>query len=194
MWDLYCDGGSKPNPGQAAYCAVLYEDGKIVESVGGYIGKSTNNKAEYKALYGGLKLLKENCHKEDEIGIHLDSQLVMNQVTGEWKVKDETLKEINGKCKKLYELYENIEMKWVKGHSGVEGNEYADSVCTYFIDRQKPEIKKKVSQPTMDTKIHLNCPFSEKETVKSMGARWDPKEKKWYITNAQDIDLFEKWI
>lgn len=193
MWELYCDGGSKPNPGQSAYCAVLYKDGKIQESVGGYIGHSTNNKAEYKALYEGLKLLKDNCDIEEEIGVHLDSQLVMNQVLGEWKVKDETLKGINEKCKNIYELYKNIEIKWVKGHSGVAGNEYADSVCTYFIEKNELP-KKKVTQPIIQTRIHLNCPYSEKEQVKSLGAKWDPKEKKWYITSQQDIDVFEKWI
>ena len=199
MWKLYSDGGSRPNPGKAAYCAALYKDFELVESVGGYMGKSTNNKAEYKAFYAGLKLIENNCEYDEEIICFLDSQLVLKQTMKEWKVKDESLKDVSKQCQELVSKFEYIKLEWVKGHSGNKGNEYVDSVCTYFITKENLnntdppkneyiELEKKNS-----SKIYINCPYADKDEAKSLGAKWDVKEKKWYITHEM-LDLFEKWL
>jgi ribonuclease HI len=199
MWELYSDGGSRPNPGQAAYSAVLYKDSELIESIGGFMGESTNNKAEYKAFFSGLKLIEDNCNSDDEIVCYLDSQLVLKQITKEWKVKDESLKYITIKCQDLTSKFNNIKLKWVKGHSGNKGNEYVDSVCTYFIEKQKDKIEF-ISETECiklekkhNSKIYINCPYSDKDEAKSLGAKWDIKEKKWYITSELQ-DLFEKWL
>jgi ribonuclease HI len=190
-WNLYSDGGSKPNPGKSAYCAALYKGKELMESSGGFIGNSTNNKSEYKAFYKGLKLIEEHCDIDDDIKCYLDSQLVMKQVSGEWSVKDETLLEINEKCKILYETFTNIELIWVKGHSGEPGNEYVDGACTYFIEKSSQHKKKIVNDG--DEKIYITVSFSEKDEAKSLGAKWDATKKKWWIL-SENKDKFSKWI
>jgi len=199
MWELYSDGGSRPNPGKAAYCAALYKDNELVESVGGYMGEGTNNKAEYKAFYTGLKLIEENCESDEEITCFLDSQLVLKQTTKEWKVKDESLNNISKQCQELVSKFENIKLEWVKGHSGNKGNEYVDSGCTYFITKENinntnpPKNEYIELEKKNPSKIYINCPYSDKDEAKSLGAKWDMKEKKWYITPELQ-DLFERWL
>jgi len=191
MWNLYSDGGSRPNPGKSAYCAALYNNYVLVESIGGYMGESTNNKAEYKAFYTGLKLIEEHCDIYDEINIYLDSKLVLKQTTKEWKVKDESLKDIATKCQEIVEHYTHMKFTWIKSHSGNEGNTYVDTVCTYFIEKCKNDVI--VEEKEDISKIYINCPYSEKDEAKQLGAKWDCTEKKWYIP-SELIDQFEKWL
>ena len=195
IWNLYSDGGSRPNPGKSSYCAALYEGTELVESTGGFIGNSTNNKSEYKAFYKGLKLLEEHCNVSDEIHCYLDSQLVMKQVLGQWSVKDETLKEICENCKSMYKKFEDIELHWVKGHSGEPGNEYVDSVCTYFIEKSSHLLQpeKQNTERKENDKMYINVPYSEKDEAKALGAKWDITKKKWWINSSMN-EKFSKWI
>jgi ribonuclease HI len=193
MWELYSDGGSRPNPGQASYCAALYKDGELVESTGGYMGQSTNNKAEYKAFYAGLNLLNNNSEYDDDIVCYLDSQLVLKQISKEWKVKDATLKDISELCQEIVSNYTNIKLKWVKGHSGNIGNEYVDSGCTYFIGKQTINKNMIIKEKKNSSKVYIKCPYEDKDEAKSLGAKWDVNEKQWYITHELQ-DLFTKWL
>ena len=191
-WKLYSDGGSRPNPGKAAYSAALYCGDELHASVGGFMGSSTNNKAEYKAFFSGLHLLEEHCATDDEIEVFLDSKLVLNQVQGIWKVKDDSLQSVCDSCKELLSSFTNVSMQWVKGHSGDPGNEYVDSVCTYFITKCET-ADEEIKQVNSD-RIYLTCPYADKDSAKALGARWDAGHKKWYITADMDTDAFEKWI
>ena len=191
VWKLYSDGGCRPNPGVGAYCAALYKDDELVESVGGYVGESTNNQTEYKAFYAGITLLDEHCEEDSRIEVYLDSQLVLKQVKGEWSVKEESLKKISKKCREAISYYTDISYNWVKSHSGDIGNEYVDSVCTYFIEKSKGTVN--LPKEVIPTRIYINCPYSDKDEAKTLGAKWDAKEKKWWIT-PEDREQFEKWL
>lgn len=101
---LYCDGASKGNPGPASIGAVVY--GEDPEGSGGSgatelmqiskaIGNATNNIAEYRSLIEGLKAIEKDLGKEYELArihIRMDSQLVVRQILGQYKVKNEKLK------------------------------------------------------------------------------------------------------
>ena len=207
MWDLYSDGGAAPNPGPGAYCAALYKEGVLVESAGGFLPKTTNNVAEYRGFLSGLRLMKDNCTSDDIIVAHLDSQLVLKQVTGEWKVKERSLQELCTQCTTISSAFSNLQMKWVKGHSGDIGNEYVDSVCTQLI---RMSVNNKLGsdertsdsdpdfEPDIETdnkRLYISCPFSEKDEVKAMGARWDPDKRKWWVSNDYINRIkFSKWI
>ncbi len=96
-YKLFTDGGSRGNPGPAAIGIILFdEDNKLVWFDSKYIGNATNNIAEYKAILHGLntysKLVSET--DEHELICHLDSELVVKQLNGEYKVKDANLKDI----------------------------------------------------------------------------------------------------
>ena len=89
MFTLYFDGASRSNPGPASYGGVIYENGVERYTYKKYIGTTTNNVAEYKALLNGLLLAKEKGITRLEV--YGDSKLVIEQVTGNWKVKSRLL-------------------------------------------------------------------------------------------------------
>ncbi|HHB75984.1 MAG TPA: ribonuclease HI family protein [Desulfobulbus sp.] len=88
---LYTDGASRGNPGQAgAGAVILDENGRELAARAEYLGICTNNVAEYKALISGLRMAVEvGCA---ELNIFLDSELIVRQLTGRYKVKNATLK------------------------------------------------------------------------------------------------------
>lgn len=89
----FTDGGSRNNPGPAGIGGVLYdEDGVLVDEVSAYIGTATNNEAEYRAIIEILK--KALARGVSEIDCFLDSELVVKQVKGEYRVKHERLQEL----------------------------------------------------------------------------------------------------
>src|SRR5258707_551426 len=86
---IYADGGSRGNPGPAGAGAVLYVEGRIVDSVRKYCGVTTNNVAEYTGLIIGLEKALELGF--DDVEVRMDSELVVRQMTGQYRVKNEKL-------------------------------------------------------------------------------------------------------
>ena len=90
---LFTDGGARGNPGPAAYAYVLEaEDGTVLDSRGEAIGVATNNVAEYRALLAGLEAAAATG--VDELEVVSDSELMVKQMRGEYKVKNEALREL----------------------------------------------------------------------------------------------------
>jgi ribonuclease HI len=90
---LSTDGGSRGNPGPAAYGYVLETaDGTVLDARGEAIGVATNNVAEYRALLAGLESAVERG--VDELEVVSDSELLVKQMRGEYKVKNEALREL----------------------------------------------------------------------------------------------------
>lgn len=87
---LCTDGGSRGNPGPAAYGFVVQdisrEAGKILEKCGNYLGVTTNNQAEYAGLINGLKWVVQN-YPDTYLRVQMDSLLIVSQVKGDYKVK-----------------------------------------------------------------------------------------------------------
>jgi ribonuclease HI len=91
---LRCDGGSRGNPGPAAFGFVLTDaTGHEVEARGEFIGTATNNVAEYRALIAGLH--SAVAHGASPLSVVMDSELVIRQMTGQYKVKHEGLKPLH---------------------------------------------------------------------------------------------------
>jgi ribonuclease HI len=130
MYKLYTDGGSRGNPGHAAIGYALYLDEKEFEVFGEYIGIATNNIAEYRALEAGLKRLKELGAKE--IGIFMDSELVVNQLKGAYKVKNPEIKIEYSKIKSLLESFGKFSVTYVPR----EKNKIADKQVNLALDTQ----------------------------------------------------------
>jgi len=96
-WTLRCDGGSRGNPGPAAYGFVLTDpQGREVEARGEYIGAATNNVAEYSGLIAGLEAA--SVHGASPLAVVMDSELVIRQMTGQYRVKHEGLKPLHRKA------------------------------------------------------------------------------------------------
>lgn len=100
---IYTDGGARGNPGPAASAFVVIKKGKIIYKHSRYLGNATNNEAEYNAVIDVFEWLVKNALKEDinRLIFNLDSELVVNQLAGAYKVKSENLKPLFTKVKSL---------------------------------------------------------------------------------------------
>mgnify|MGYP001112116330 CR=1 FL=1 len=110
---LYCDGGARGNPGPAAIGVAIYnEKNNLLAKFGKQIGSTTNNKAEYQAVIAGLEKAKEfeNC----KIEVYLDSQLVVNQLIGKYKIKEQDLKSLFWQVRdKIFALGGKVTFKYI---------------------------------------------------------------------------------
>ncbi len=123
------DGGARGNPGPAAIGVVVRdEDGEIVEAVGETIGKTTNNVAEYKALLRGIELAA--AHGATEVALIGDSQLIVRQVEGRYKVKDEKMKPLHAAAKKALAGFD----KWTISDVRRAQNADADALVNQALD------------------------------------------------------------
>ena len=101
------DGGARGNPGPGAIGVIVREDGKILTKYSAFVGKNvTNNIAEYEALIKALELASK-CTK-DEITCILDSELIVNQLLGKYRVKNEALRKLFCKIQELQENFNKI--------------------------------------------------------------------------------------
>ncbi len=123
------DGGARGNPGPAAIAAVVQDaDGGVLEERGERIGRATNNVAEYKALLLGIEMAGALGAKElDLVG---DSELIVKQVKGEYKVKDATMRELHGQVKEALRGFDS----WSIRHVRREHNAEADRLVNQALD------------------------------------------------------------
>lgn len=100
---IFCDGGARGNPGPAAAAFVVEVKGKIIYKDAKFLGKATNNVAEYRALVMALSWIAENLKEISgtEIFIILDSELVAKQMSGQFRLKNENLKPLFLEAKNL---------------------------------------------------------------------------------------------
>ena len=127
---LYFDGASKGNPGESG-AGWLILNGKEKVEGSEYLGKKTNNQAEYTALIRGLEETLKRKWKE-EIEIKGDSELIMKQLKGEYQVRSEKIKPLYKKAAKLLQKIEKWECKHVKR----EKNKEADRLANKGIDER----------------------------------------------------------
>jgi len=126
---LSTDGGARGNPGPAAYGYVLEsEDGHVLDARGETIGIATNNVAEYTALVAGLKKALELG--VTELDVVSDSELLVKQMRGEYKVKNEALRELNREASELAANLEKVAYTAVRRAH----NELADSLVNEALD------------------------------------------------------------
>jgi ribonuclease HI len=110
---LHTDGGARGNPGPAGIGIVLGDErSRIVAEVWRGIGESTNNVAEYEALIAGLELALERG--VTDLDVYVDSELVVSQVKGEWKIKNERLRALAVKARSLMSRFERASIAHVR--------------------------------------------------------------------------------
>ena len=127
---LFTDGGARGNPGPAAFGYVLEdEDGTVIAAHGEAIGHATNNVAEYRGLIAGLETALEVGVTELEVVS--DSELVVRQMQGDYKVKNETLKELNEEAEALEQRLRRVTYTAVRR----EHNELADALVNEALDQ-----------------------------------------------------------
>ena len=126
---LFTDGGARGNPGPAAYGYVLEaEDGTVLAAHGEKIGVATNNVAEYSALIAGLKKAAELG--VEEVDVISDSELMVKQMTGEYRIKNEALQELAAKARQAARRVGKVTYEAVRR----EHNELADRLVNEALD------------------------------------------------------------
>jgi ribonuclease HI len=126
---LSTDGGARGNPGPAAYGYVLEaEDGTILEARGEKIGNATNNVAEYRALIAGLEAAL--AHGVKELEVVSDSELLVKQMQGEYRVKNAALKTLSTQAAALGRGLDSVSYTAVRR----EHNELADRLVNEALD------------------------------------------------------------
>ena len=127
-WIIYTDGASRGNPGEAGAGAFLVSDSGKEIPLSHYLGIKTNNQAEYAALVMGLAELKK--HKVREVEIRADSELMIRQLKGEYRIKNEGLIPYYERVKNLLESFEKVTFC----HVPREENKKADKLANEAID------------------------------------------------------------
>ena len=126
---LFTDGGARGNPGPAAYGYVLEsEDGDVLAAHGEAIGRATNNVAEYRALVAGLEKALELG--ADELEVVSDSELLVKQMRGEYKVKNAALRDLSVQAANLARELGSVTYTAVRR----EHNELADQLVNEALD------------------------------------------------------------
>jgi ribonuclease HI len=129
-WLLAVDGAARGNPGPAGCGAVIYDSsGAVVHELSKYLGHATNNVAEYQGLLMGLRAALELGQKN--LVIQTDSQLIVRQLTGAYRVKDEKLKVLFEQARGLLRRLDSYRIV----HVGREMNKFADRLANRGIDR-----------------------------------------------------------
>ncbi len=127
----YTDGGSRGNPGPSASGFVIIADDETVICEGGaYLGRTTNNVAEYQAVY--LALEKAQELGATDVEVRLDSQLVANQMNGLYKIKHPDLIPINARINELARQFNRVSYTHVRR----EYNTLADGMVNKILDKQ----------------------------------------------------------
>ena len=126
----HCDGGSRGNPGPAGYGAVIEDqNGRVLARLSEYLGKRTNNYAEYSALLGVLAWCLEN--KQTRLRVVADSELMVKQMQGKYKVNSPDLRPLWEEARRRASQLEKFEI----AHTLRGGNKEADQLANEAMDR-----------------------------------------------------------
>ncbi|WVH84943.1 bifunctional RNase H/acid phosphatase [Lentzea sp. DG1S-22] len=133
------DGGSRGNPGPAGYGAVVRDvrSGETLAERKGFIGVATNNVAEYQGLIAGLRAAGELG--AETVAVRMDSKLVVEQMSGRWKIKHPSMQPLAKEAQALAQAFEAITYEWIPR----ERNKQADRLANEAMDDEKTEKAEK---------------------------------------------------
>jgi ribonuclease HI len=129
---IYTDGASRGNPGESGAGVIIYNhSGEVVKKVKAYLGTTTNNVAEYMALIIALK--EAISMKADAVQLFSDSELMVRQITGIYRIKDSKMQVLAREAKKLVAHFIRFEIRSIeRGH-----NKEADELANLAIDEKE---------------------------------------------------------
>jgi len=126
------DGGARGNPGPAAIGVVLRDGGEVVGEVGETIGEATNNVAEYRALLRGIELATE--HGATELELIGDSELVVRQVEGRYKVKNAGMKKLHEEVKRALRDLDSWSIRHVRRAENADADRLVNQALDGALD------------------------------------------------------------
>jgi ribonuclease HI len=163
---IHTDGASRGNPGESAYAYVIERAGHPPIEEAGRLGKMTNNQAEYAALLRAL----EHAHElgtHHRLVIHSDSELMVKQVKGEYKVKNSELQAL---CEEAREMCDSFKEGVALVYVPRSRNKRADALCNEALDgKRRPTDRKATAQPpTAEVEPPAASPQSLKQEVQAL--------------------------
>ncbi len=127
---IYTDGASRNNPGESGAGVYILQDGEPFEQIARYLGTTTNNVAEYTAAIIGLEhAVKVGARR---VSLFADSELMVKQINGQYKVKNEGLKPLHAKARDLIARIGSVEVQYIPR----EKNREADALANKAIDER----------------------------------------------------------
>jgi ribonuclease H / adenosylcobalamin/alpha-ribazole phosphatase len=144
------DGGSRGNPGPAAYGALVRDadTGEVIAELGESIGVATNNVAEYRGLIAGLELVREHA-PDAEVEVRMDSKLVIEQMAGRWKIKHVDMKPLALEAQRL--VSGSVTWTWVPRAS----NKAADALVNEALDSATGTVRRRGKKEPADQRPKL---------------------------------------
>lgn len=137
MITVYSDGGSRGNPGKSAFAIVVTEDGEVVHEHAEFLGVHTNNYAEYRGLIAGISKVLEMGAEEAEFV--MDSQLVIRQMTGQYKVKSPDMMALHDDARALSSMIPKVSFRNVRRSEELIPR--ADALLNAEMDRNRSRDK-----------------------------------------------------
>lgn len=146
---MFCDGGSRGNPGVAGSGSVVYgENGETLAEVAYVVGKkSTNNVAEYYGLLRGLEAARDLG--ATAVDVHMDSKLVVEQMTGRWKIKHPDMQKLAVEARKLADGFDAVTYTWVPRAKNKKADELSNVAMDAAARGDKPGIVEGTDQPAV---------------------------------------------
>lgn len=126
---IEADGGSRGNPGPAAFGAVIGRGDLVLRELAGTVGRATNNVAEYRGLLAALTWIAANLTDPEPVDVKLDSRLVVEQMSGRWKIKHPDMQTLAIAAKNAYPAH-LVRYVWVPR----EQNRRADALVNEALD------------------------------------------------------------
>ncbi len=137
MIEVYTDGMAEPNPGLGTYAFVVYRERKKLKEECAVVGeKITNNYAEYEGLVHSLSYLEP--YREEKIVIRSDSELLVNQMKGDWKAKKGEYLERYHEAVRLAEGFRSLEFEWIPREKNEEADRLSRIAYARHIHQRSP--------------------------------------------------------
>ena len=158
IFHVTADGGSRGNPGPAAYGATISENGKVIAELGEYIGTATNNVAEYSGLIAAL----HHINKLDpgaQVEVSMDSKLVIEQMSGRWQIKNEGMRALAKDARNAHDP-NLVTYKWIPREENAHADRLANKALDERVDGYKPivpanRLTDRLRQPEIPTFIYM---------------------------------------
>ena len=137
-FQVTADGGSRGNPGPAAYGVTISEHGKVIAELGEYIGTATNNVAEYSGLIAALHYVNR-LDPGARIEVSMDSKLVIEQMSGRWQIKNEGMRALAKDARNAHDP-SLVSYKWIPREENSHADRLANKALDDRVDGYKPIV------------------------------------------------------
>ncbi len=136
-YEVEADGGSRGNPGAAAYGAVILREGVLIRQLAGAIGTATNNVAEYRSVLAALEWIGDQPDAEHaRVEVRMDSKLVVEQMSGRWKIKHPEMRALALRVRRALSP-EQVNYTWVPR----DRNKRADALVNEVLDTGDDDLE-----------------------------------------------------